>query len=146
MLTILSGMTERRIVVDHVLFVVEDLEASRRLYTAALAPLGYEELYVQSDGLGYGTEGLDDFTIAVGTPVTVAAHVAFDAADRAAVDGFYEAALANGATSRGEPGVWTQYSERYYAAFVNDLHGNNVEAVWHAPEPVQDAPTRSFVP
>ena len=42
----------------------------------------------------------------------------------------------NGATVRGEPGVWKQYSERYYAAFVNDLHRNNVEAVWHAPEPV----------
>ena len=56
------------------------------------------------------------------------------------------AAVANGATVRGEPGVWTQYSERYYAAFVNDLHQNNVEAVWHAPEPVVDAPRRSFVP
>ena len=56
------------------------------------------------------------------------------------------AAVANGATVRGEPGVWTQYSERYYAAFVNDLHQNNVEAVWHAPEPVVDAPRRHGVP
>ena len=134
------------IVVDHVLFVVEDLAASRRLYTAALAPVGFEELYVQEDGVGYGTDGLDDFTIAQGSPVTVAAHVAFDAADRQAVDAFFEAAIANGATVRGEPGVWTQYSDRYYAAFVNDLHGNNVEAVWHAPEPVTDAPRRSGVP
>ena len=52
------------------------------------------------------------------------------------------AAVANGATVRGEPGVWTQYSERYYGAFVSDLHQNNVEAVWHAPEPVVDAPRR----
>jgi predicted lactoylglutathione lyase len=72
--------------------------------------------------------------------------VAFDAEGRAAVDAFFEAALANGATIRGEPGVWTQYSEGYYAAFVNDLHGNNVEAVWHAPEPVTDAPSRPGVP
>jgi hypothetical protein len=42
--------------------------------------------------------------------------------------------------------VWTQYSERYYAAFVNDLHQNNVEAVWHAPEPVVDASRRPGVP
>jgi len=62
------------------------------------------------------------------------------------VDAFFEAAVANGATARGEPGVWTQYSDRYYAAFVNDLHGNNVEAVWHAPERVADAPLRSGVP
>lgn len=139
-------MTTRLIVVDHVLFVVGDLARSRRLYTAALAPVGFEELYVQEDGVGYGADGLDDFTIARGSPVTVAAHVAFDAPGREAVDAFVEAAVANGATVRGEPGVWTQYSDQYYAAFVNDLHGNNVEAVWHAPEPVANAPRRPGVP
>ncbi len=137
-------MTTRRIVVDHVLFVVGDLAASRRLYTAALAPVGYEELHVQQDGVHYGVDGLDDFAIYQGAPVTTA-HVAFDAADRASVDAFFEAALANGATARGEPGVWPQYSRRYYAAFVNDLHDNNVEAVWHAPEPVNHAPIRKGV-
>jgi catechol 2,3-dioxygenase-like lactoylglutathione lyase family enzyme len=139
-------MTVRRVVVDHVLFVVEDLDASRRLYTAALAPLGYSELHVQEDGIAYGPADLDDFAISRGRPVTTAAHVAFDAAGRDAVDAFFEAAITSGATGRGEPGVWTQYSVRYYAAFVNDLHGNNVEAVWHAPEPVSDAPRRSGVP
>jgi predicted lactoylglutathione lyase len=58
--------------------------------------------------------------------------VAFDAAGRDAVDAFFEAAIANGATVRGEPGVWTQYSAKYYTAFVNDLHQNNVESVWNA--------------
>jgi catechol 2,3-dioxygenase-like lactoylglutathione lyase family enzyme len=135
-------VTTRKIIVDHVLFVVEDVSASRRLYTAALAPLGFEELFVQDDGVGYGADGLDDFTISQGSPVTVAAHVAFDASGREAVDAFFEGAIANGATVRGEPGVWVQYSDRYYAAFVNDLHGNNVEAVWHAPQPVADAPVR----
>jgi catechol 2,3-dioxygenase-like lactoylglutathione lyase family enzyme len=139
-------MVTPRVVVDHVLFVVADLDASRRLYTAALAPLGYEELYVQDDGLGYGAEGQDDFSICRGLPVTTAAHVAFSAEGRNAVDAFFAAAVANGATARGAPGVWTQYSERYYAAFVNDLHQNNVEAVWHAPEPVVDAPRRPGVP
>jgi catechol 2,3-dioxygenase-like lactoylglutathione lyase family enzyme len=133
-------------VVDHVLFVVGDLDASRRLYTAALSPLGYGELGVQDDGVSYGAEGIDDFAIFVGAPVTTAAHVAFDAADRSAVDRFFEAAVANGATPRGEPGVWVHYSDRYYAAFVNDLHANNVEAVWHAPEPVTNAPIRKGVP
>ena len=139
-------MTERRIIVDHVLFVVEDIEAGRRLYTAALAPLGFTELKVQLDCVSYGAEDLDDFTICIGTPVTTHAHVAFAAEGREAVDAFFEAAIANGATARGEPGVWPQYSDRYYAAFVNDLHGNNVEAVWHAPEPVRDAPRRGGVP
>ncbi len=139
-------MTTRRVVVDHVLFVVADLAESRRLYTAALAPLGYQELHVQEDGVHYGAQGMDDFAIYQGSPVTVAAHVAFDAADRESVDAFFEAAIASGASVRGEPGVWAQYSDRYYAAFVNDLHGNNVEAVWHAHEPVTDAPLRQGVP
>jgi catechol 2,3-dioxygenase-like lactoylglutathione lyase family enzyme len=139
-------MTERRIIVDHVLFVVGDLDASRRLYTAALAPLGYVELHVQEDGVHYGVDGLDDFAIYRGEPVTTAAHVAFEADDRAAVDVFFAMAIANGATVRGEPGVWVQYSDRYYGAYVNDLHGNNVEAVWHAPEAVRDAPIHRGVP
>ena len=103
-------MTERLIVVDHVLFVVEDFPASRRLYTAALAPLGLEELYVEPNCISYGRQQLDDFSICEGSPVTTAAHVAFDAADRSQVDAFFEAALAAGATTRGEPGVWIQYS------------------------------------
>jgi catechol 2,3-dioxygenase-like lactoylglutathione lyase family enzyme len=139
-------MTDRHVVVDHVLFVVDDLPASRRLYTAALAPLGIEELYVQDDGISYGRHGLDDFVIAQGSPVTSAAHVAFDADDRDSVDAFFEAAIANRARSRGEPGVWLQYSDRYYGAFVDDLHGNNVEAVFHSPVAIDDAPTRHGVP
>ncbi len=139
-------MTERLIIVDHVLFVVEDFPASRRLYTAALAPLGIVELNEEPNCVSYGREDLDDFSICEGSPVTVAAHVAFDAADRAEVDAFFEAALAAGATTRGEPGVWIQYSDRYYGAFVNDLHGNNVEAVFHSPVPIADAPERGGAP
>ena len=139
-------MTDRHVVVDHVLFVVEDLPASRRLYTAALAPLGIEELREEPDGIGYGRQGLDDFAIYQGSPVTMASHVAFDAADRGSVDAFFDAALAAGGGARGEPGVWIQYSDRYYAAFVNDLHGNNVEAVFHSPQPITDAPIRGGAP
>jgi lactoylglutathione lyase len=139
-------VTTRRIVVDHVVFVVHDLAASRRLYTAALAEVGYAELHVEEDCVAYGANGMDDFAICQGSPVTSAAHVAFDAPGREAVDAFFASALANGATVRGEPGVWTQYSDRYYAAFVNDLHGNNVEAVWHAPERIGNAPLRLGVP
>ncbi len=61
-------MTVRRAVVDHVLFVVADLDASRGLYTAALASLGYEELYVQDDCVSYGAEELDDSRSALGNP------------------------------------------------------------------------------
>jgi catechol 2,3-dioxygenase-like lactoylglutathione lyase family enzyme len=139
-------MTDRHVVVDHVLFVVGDLEASRKLYTSCLGPLGIEELAVEADGVRYGRKGLDDFAIFQGAPVTAAAHVAFDAPDRATVDAFFQAATASGATARGEPGVWVHYSDGYYAAFVNDLQGNNVEAVFHSPGPITDAPVRAGVP
>jgi catechol 2,3-dioxygenase-like lactoylglutathione lyase family enzyme len=139
-------VTERLIIVDHVLFVVEDLPASRRLYTPVLAPLGIVELYEEPNCISYGRQDLDDFSICEGSPVTTAAHVAFDAEDRSQVDAFFDAAIAAGASARGEPGVWTQYSDRYYAAFVNDLHGNNVEAVFHSPAPITDAPQRPGVP
>src|SRR5687768_8833326 len=86
-------MTERLIIVDHVLFVVEDFPASRRLYTAALAPLGIEELNEEPNCIAYGRQELDDFAICEGSPVTTASHVAFDAADRAQVDAFYDAAI-----------------------------------------------------
>jgi predicted lactoylglutathione lyase len=78
--------------------------------------------------------------------VTSAAHIAFDAHDRGAVDAFFDAAIENGATARGEPGPWTRYSARYSAASVSDLHGNNVGAVWYATEPVADTPMRTGVP
>jgi catechol 2,3-dioxygenase-like lactoylglutathione lyase family enzyme len=136
-------VTTRRIIVDHALFVVSDLAAGRRFYTASLEPLGLEELSVQDDGIHYGAEGLDDFAIYAGEPPTTACHVAFEAMDRQSVDAFYEAAIRNGGAEKGPPGVWTQYSERYYAAFVYDLHRNNVEAVFHSADPLGDgAPIR----
>jgi hypothetical protein len=75
-----AAMTVRRVVVDHVLFVVEDLSASRRLSTAALAPLGSIELHVQEDGVHDGAEGLDDFSMYGGAPVTSGAHMPFELA------------------------------------------------------------------
>jgi catechol 2,3-dioxygenase-like lactoylglutathione lyase family enzyme len=75
-------MTVRRMVVDHVLLVVRDLEVSRCFYRAALAPLGLDELAVSCDGVSFGAEGLDDFAIFAGRPSTSGAHVAFDAPSR----------------------------------------------------------------
>lgn len=135
-------MTQRPVFVDHVLLVVQDLAASQKLYTAALRPLGYRELSAEDDGVQYGADGMDGFAISEGSPVTSGAHVAFAAPDRQSVDAFFTAAISNGATPRGAPGRWVQYSDRYYAAYAYDLHGNNVEAVWHAPAPVEQATRR----
>ncbi len=127
-------MTVRRVVIDHVDLLVADLEASRRFYEAALAPLGFGVVDQSATSSGFGVEGAEDFAInliAPGDPPTTSAHVAFVAEDRAAVDAFYAAALAAGGRDNGPPGLRPQYHPGYYAAFVLDPDGNNIEAVWH---------------
>jgi len=130
-------------VIDHVGIRVSDVAASRALYEAALAELGFAVL---SEGtfegdayVVFGRGENDDFSIhSVGTKpgrdrVTTGAHVAFPAADADAVDRWHAAALRRGATDNGAPGLRPEYTGRYYAAFVLDPDGNNVEAVFHAP-------------
>jgi len=65
--------------------------------------------------------------------VTTGAHVAFIASDEGSVERWHVAAVAHGGADNGSPGVRPEYSGRYFAAFVLDLDGNNVEAVFHAP-------------
>ncbi|RTL70485.1 MAG: VOC family protein [Pseudonocardiaceae bacterium] len=122
-------------VVDHVTLVVRDLAASTAFYTAALAPLGIELMRsADTDGAtAYGRPGHDDFSIVeVGeVAATTTAHVASGAPTPDAVDRFHAAAVAAGGRSRLAPGIRTEYSTRYYAAFVTDPDGNNIEAVHH---------------
>ena len=117
--------------VDHIGLVVKDLAASKRFYTAALDALGiplggeapedfwFDELFISSQGS----------TEAQGT-LTGRIHLAFQARDRAMVDRFYRAALAAGGRDNGAPGE-RPYHPGYYAAFVLDPDGNNIEAVYH---------------
>jgi catechol 2,3-dioxygenase-like lactoylglutathione lyase family enzyme len=132
-------------VIDHVGIRVSELAASRGMYEAALTELGFEVLgegEFEGDAyvlFGRGTS--DDFALhTVGTEpgrdrVTTGAHIAFQAPDNASVERWYAAAIENGGTDNGAPGVRPEYSGRYYAAFVLDPDGNNVEAVFHAPAP-----------
>jgi catechol 2,3-dioxygenase-like lactoylglutathione lyase family enzyme len=89
----------------------------------------------------FGRPGNDDFSIhAVGgrpgrDRVTTGAHVAFRAPDPDAVGRWHATALRHGGTDNGPPGPRPEYSGGYFAAFVLDLDGNNVEAVFHTPEP-----------
>ena len=132
-------------VIDHVEIRARDLPTSRRMYEAALAELGFavlEEGEFEGDAyvmFGRGTS--DDFGLhAVGTTpgrdrVTTGAHIAFFAPDTASVERWYAAAIENGGIDNGAPGFRPEYSGHYYAAFVLDPDGNNVEAVFHAPSP-----------
>ena len=133
------------VVVDHVGIRVSDLAASRRMYEAALAELGFSVLgegEFRGDGyVLFGREDNDDFSLhSVGSEpgmdrVTTGAHIAFIAPDAASVERWHAAATSNGGTDNGAPGVRPEYSGHYIAAFVLDPDGNNVEAVFHAPKP-----------
>jgi catechol 2,3-dioxygenase-like lactoylglutathione lyase family enzyme len=130
-------------VIDHVGIRVSDLPASRRMYEASLSELGFAVLSEgEFEGDSYvlfGRGDSDDFSLhTVGIKpgrdrVTTGAHIAFPAADADSVARWYDVAVRNGGTANGAPGDRPEYAGRYYAAFVLDPDGNNVEAVFHAP-------------
>ena len=118
--------------IDHTAVNVSDLEASKQFYNEALRPLGYSLAFEVGDFLGYGEGQMPSFGVVRRDPAG-GGHVAFAAADRATVDAFHEAATKAGGSDNGPPGVREHYHPTYYAAFVRDLDGNNIEAVCHTP-------------
>jgi catechol 2,3-dioxygenase-like lactoylglutathione lyase family enzyme len=128
--------------IDHLGFTVSDFDRSLAFYTTALAPLGYGlvmEVTAEMTGngsrhAGFGKDRKPDFWIGTGHEATRnGLHVALIAPDRAAVDAFYATALAAGAKDNGPPGIRAQYHPNYYAAFVIDPDGHNLEAVCQTP-------------
>jgi len=120
--------------VDHLQLVVKDLAASKRFYQAVFSAIG----------IPLGGEGTDFFWVdelfvstanspAAAGKLTGPTHVAFQAKDRAAVDAFHKGALAAGGKDHGPPGERSNYHPGYYAAFVLDPDGNNIEVVHHGP-------------
>jgi catechol 2,3-dioxygenase-like lactoylglutathione lyase family enzyme len=116
---------------DHISLAVKDPAASKAFYAAALAPLGYQPVYEIAEHavIAFGTQW-PQLWMAPGEPAT-GVHVALVAKDRAAVDAFHAAALAAGGRDNGAPGLRPQYGPGYYAAYVYDPDGNNLEAVVH---------------
>jgi catechol 2,3-dioxygenase-like lactoylglutathione lyase family enzyme len=125
---------------DHIGFPVTDFARSKAFYARVLEPLGFRlitEVNLSEDGEdGYAGFGLDrpHFWIGTGKPLAGRLHVAFAAKNRAEVRAFYEAALAAGGIDNGAPGLRPHYHENYYAAFVLDPDGHNIEAVHYLPE------------
>ena len=128
--------------IDHVGFPVSDYARSKAFYARTLAPLGYE-LVMEIDGVhteshapavGFGRSGKPDFWIGGEGGLQKPLHIAIAASDRASVDAFYAAALHAGGRDNGNPGLRPHYHGNYYAAFVLDPDGHNIEAVCHAPD------------
>ena len=118
--------------IDHIQLVVRDLDVSKRFYAAIFDVLG-----IPIGGTGEGFFWADEFCMstrespAAQGALTGPTHVAFQAKHRAMVNDFYKAALANGGKDHGAPGERPSYHPGYYAAFVIDPDGNNIEAVYH---------------
>jgi catechol 2,3-dioxygenase-like lactoylglutathione lyase family enzyme len=136
--------------IDHLNIGVSDAARSRDFYVAALKPLDIELLYsvppeqAEPGGdqsrlggwiFGFGQGHKPFFWIVGKAAVGQGTHIAFAAADRAAVDAFYAAAIAAGGRDNGGPGI-RHYHPDYYGAFVLDPDGINIEAVCHAPDDV----------
>lgn len=123
--------------IDHIALDVSDIGRSRAFYTAALAPLGFriiaEETSADATVVMFGVDQ-PEFVIADKERPGEGNHVAFRAESRAQVDDFHAAALEAGGRDNGAPGLRENYGPSYYAAFVLDLDGFNIEAVCHAPE------------
>ncbi len=120
---------------NHITLRVSDLEKSKKFFLAAFAPLGYKLFVEKPKSAGFGQadiEGNRDFWIKqfeLGDTKSFSC-LAFTASSKEMVEEFYTAALKAGGKDNGAPGYRPQYHPGYYAAFVLDLDGYNIEAVW----------------
>jgi catechol 2,3-dioxygenase-like lactoylglutathione lyase family enzyme len=115
---------------DHIGLKVRDLDASVRFYSAALAPLGFGMCSRDENGAGFGPPGEPALWLYLTKEARgLGAHIAFRAPDHAAIGKFHAAGLRAGGRDNGAAGPRADYSPTYFAAFLIDPDGNNVEAV-----------------
>jgi catechol 2,3-dioxygenase-like lactoylglutathione lyase family enzyme len=115
---------------DHIGLKVKDLDASVRFYTATLGPLGYEVTSQDETAAAFGDKGGSSLWLYADAKLAHSlVHIAFRVGERSAVDAFYKEGLKARGRDNGAPGLRRDYSPTYYAAFLFDPDGNNVEAV-----------------
>jgi catechol 2,3-dioxygenase-like lactoylglutathione lyase family enzyme len=124
--------------IDHISLSVLDYEKAKAFYTAALAPLRVGVLmeFPMDNGskvAGLGADGQAVLWISGGEKATPRVHIALRAESRGQVDAFHAAAIAAGGLDNGGPGIREMYAPTYYAAYILDPEGHNIEAVTHAP-------------
>ncbi|WEF31003.1 VOC family protein [Pseudoduganella chitinolytica] len=123
--------------IHHLSLGVRDLAASAAFYDGVLGALGFRRVFEDDDAIGYGTADDEDI-LCLKLRADAAApgpgfHLAFAAAERAAVDAFHAAGLRTGGGDNGAAGLRAQYGPHYYAAFLVDPDGHRIEAVCKAP-------------
>ena len=130
------GPAQHQRMLDHLSIQCHDPAASIAFFDAMLGALGGERVMDLGEVIGYGDRSKPDFWI--GPQETgegsLETHIAFQAPNRAAMQAFFEAAVAQGAEVLHEPRLWPEYHPDSYAVLVHDPDGNNVEAVCHGPE------------
>ena len=115
---------------DHIGLKVKNLEASVRFYAQALAPLGHVVCSQDASGAGLGPKDAPALWLSASTSaVSSGTHIAFKASARSQVERFHAEGLKAGGRDNGAPGLRADYGPSYYAAFLIDADGNNVEAV-----------------
>jgi catechol 2,3-dioxygenase-like lactoylglutathione lyase family enzyme len=115
---------------NHVGLKVKDLDASMRFYGAVLKPLGLVLAFSDESTAGFGPEGAPALWLSGDARLAHSlVHIAFTASTRSAVDAFYHEGLKARGRDNGPPGIRQDYSPSYYAAFLFDPDGNNIEAV-----------------
>ena len=126
---------------DHLSITTTDIDRAQRFYDAVLGTLGIPRVHRRDNAIGYGerhrTDGAPCYLSVYLTTERFVAdnrHWCFRALSRAAVHAFHEAALANGGSDDGPPGLREVYGPDYYAAFVRDPDGNRLEALTRRPE------------
>ena len=126
--------------IDHMGLTVSSIAKSKAFYAEALQPLGYvlcknspsAASFGVREGQGKSADPGGDFWLSEDTPMSPRVHFAFNAASRMDVDAFFAASLSAGGIENGAPGLRPHYHPNYYAAFVLDPDGYNIEAVCHA--------------
>lgn len=114
----------------HIGIPVSDIAKAKAFYDAVAPSIGLKQLADYDDFVGYGSGESCEFYVHTGKPGLSGLHVCFEVESQAAVQEFYEQGLTAGGTDNGAPGIREDYSPTYYAAFVLDPDGNNIEAVF----------------
>lgn len=114
---------------DHIVLSVRDIAKSKEFYSTALLPIGIMLIREVDGCVGYGNNNKPSLWICSDPIIQHPMHIAFVAPDRKAIDLFHVAALSAGGKDNGKPGIREQYHADYYAAYIIDPDGHNIEAV-----------------